>query len=225
MLSPLPTVETACAAMQQEESQKEILHHTTLGDNDAMAMFGKGVKEKGLICTVCGRRGHTNDKCWGVVGYPKWYSKPKPTQRAAPGKWTGQRPSAPRMANNVQGSVEDQQNITMMSQQLEQILKLIPKERSNQKGPETDEKIDYGFSGMVHSGGKKVMGGADWIIDSGASDYMASSLQHMINIKLVPATFTITLPTGSTAVITHIGDVILENGLKLKNVLHPSVQS
>ncbi|KAL8145122.1 hypothetical protein AgCh_003365 [Apium graveolens] len=124
------------------------------------------------------------------------------------------------MANNVQGGVDDQQNITMTSQQLEQILKLIPKEKSNQKGSETDEEIDYGFSGMVCSGGKKVLGGAEWIIDSGASDHMTSSLQHMINIKLASATFIIILPTGSTAVITHIGDVILENGLKLKNVLH-----
>ncbi|XP_074346205.1 uncharacterized protein LOC141684972 [Apium graveolens] len=49
MLSPLSSVEIACAALQ----------------------------------------GHINDKCWGVVGYPKWYSKPKLTQRAAPGKWTG----------------------------------------------------------------------------------------------------------------------------------------
>lgn len=49
---------------------------------------------------------------------------------------------------------------------------------------------------------------------------MTSSLQNMVNVKLAPSTFTITLPTGATAVITHIGDVMLQNGLRLTNVLH-----
>lgn len=124
------------------------------------------------------------------------------------------------MANNVQGNVDDQQNITMTSKQLEELLKLIPKEISNQKGSETDEEIDYGFSGMVYSAEKGAQGPAEWIIDSGASDHMTSSLQNMVNVKLAPSTFTITLPTGATAVITHIGDVMLRNGLRLTNVLH-----
>lgn len=49
---------------------------------------------------------------------------------------------------------------------------------------------------------------------------MTSSLKNLVNVKLAPLTFIITLPTGDSAVITHVGDVILPNRMKLTNVLH-----
>ncbi|XP_074378499.1 uncharacterized protein LOC141720043 [Apium graveolens] len=39
MITPLPSVEAACAAVQQEESQKEIISHGVLCDGDIMAMY------------------------------------------------------------------------------------------------------------------------------------------------------------------------------------------
>lgn len=99
-------------------------------------------------------------------------------------------------------------------------MKLIPKGGStSQKECETDEEIDYGFSGMVSSSKSRIKC-AEWIIDSGASDHMVSSLESMVNVKRAPSTFTITLPTGVTALITHVGNILLANGLKLSNVLH-----
>lgn len=125
------------------------------------------------------------------------------------------------MANHAQGTMMDQQSITMTAQQLEHILKLIPKNGgSNQKGSETDEEIDYGFSGMVRSGKSKSKDMSEWIIDSGASDHMTFSLKNLENVKLAPPNFTINLPTGATAVIKHIGDVVLPGGLRLTDVLH-----
>lgn len=59
----------------------------------------------------------------------------------------------------------------------------------------------------------------EWIVDSGASDHMACSLSLLHNIKPAPSHFTIKLPTGATAHITHIGDTILSCGLVLLNVL------
>lgn len=73
MMCPLPSVEVACAAVQQEESQKEVLTYTGLGESDVMTMYSKGNVERNVQCSSCGRKGHANDKCWGVTGYPKWY--------------------------------------------------------------------------------------------------------------------------------------------------------
>ncbi|KAL8103322.1 hypothetical protein AgCh_027766 [Apium graveolens] len=71
---------------------------------------------------------------------------------------------------------------------------------------------------MINSG----EGGADnkrWIVDSGASDHMTASLNNWLNVRKAPPNFSINPPTGATTVITHIGDIRLENGLKMMNVL------
>lgn len=222
MMCPLPSVEMACSAVQQEESQREVLTHGTLVDADTMAMYSKGGMNKPQMCITCGRKGHTSEKCWETTGYPQWHYKHKPGQRQTPNKWSGNRkPVAPKVANNVQGGVNNQQAVTMTAQQLDKLLKLIPKaECSNAQGSETDEELDFGFSGMVCSNKEKVKESTEWIIDSGASDHMTSSLKYLMNVKAAPTMLTITLPTGATAVITHIGDVKLPNGLQLKNVLY-----
>lgn len=44
--------------------------------------------------------------------------------------------------------------------------------------------------------------------------------KNLINVKHAPTNFIITLPTGATTLITHVGDVLLRNGMRLKNVLH-----
>lgn len=103
MLPTLPSVEMACAAIQQEESQRDTLH--THGDEEISAMFSRGVNvnsDKQVVCTVCKRKGHPADKCWSVVGYPKWYSKPTKTVARGGGsvsRWNGQRNMGSRVGN------------------------------------------------------------------------------------------------------------------------------
>lgn len=208
MMSPLPTVEAACALIQQEESQNEVLTRTGKYEADAMAMFSKGVGERSLMCTACGKRGHTNDKCWTVTGqYPKWHYKYKANPKNSPNKWMGNKTGAVKMANNVQGNVGEQ-SVVMTSQQLEELLKLIPQGNSAQgKSSETDDELECGFSGMVFSNKGKAAESVEWIIDSEASDHMTSSIESMENVRVAPSTFSITLPTGDTAMIEHVGDI------------------
>lgn len=74
MITPLPTVETACSALEQEEAQRSILNHAS--SQDLMAMFSKNQTDKPVVCTVCGKKGHPSDRCWNVIGYPKWHATP-----------------------------------------------------------------------------------------------------------------------------------------------------
>ena len=73
MLPSLPTVEAACCALQQEESQSYILTTPPL-TLDSSVMYSKGMNEKD-VCTTCGVKGHVSERCWTVVGYPKWHPK------------------------------------------------------------------------------------------------------------------------------------------------------
>ena len=71
-MTPLPSVEAACSYIQQEESQRELLDVNKLGV-ETTALYSK----KDRICSECGNKGHTSDKCWTVIGYPSWHPKAK----------------------------------------------------------------------------------------------------------------------------------------------------
>lgn len=78
MVNPLPSVTAACAMLQQEESQREIL--TTQSYVPKLsAMMGKtALSQDKPPCTVCGGKGHSSSYCWTVNGYPRWHYKYKP---------------------------------------------------------------------------------------------------------------------------------------------------
>lgn len=104
-IHPLPTVESAYATLQQEESQKDLF---TVAENDVSAMYGRAQNEyKGPACTACGNKNHSTDRCWTVLGYPRWHRKYKPNQgNSAPAQKWPQHPinnrfAQPRHANNV----------------------------------------------------------------------------------------------------------------------------
>lgn len=88
------------------------------GEVDVMAMYSKGGTPRTMVCTICARTGNTNDRCWEKTGlYPPWHYKHKPGQKQMPNKWAGNRRfGAPKVANNAQGHVEDQQEVTMTAE-------------------------------------------------------------------------------------------------------------
>lgn len=228
MQVPLPTVDVACSALQQEESQRDILHNVLSLDTDISAMYGKGPQyqtDKPVMCTNCGGKNHPSEKCWSVVGFPRWHHRYRPpAQRKHPqqNSWAGNKSQAPKMANAAQGSriSSEQPGVMVTSQQLEKLLKLIPTSSfPPAQTSETDDELDYNFSGMVLTGSSAKNTEA-WIMDSGATDHMTSSLQKLINIQSAPPGCTINLPTGDTTLITHVGDIILPTGLKLLHVLY-----
>uniref|UniRef100_A0A803LHW6 Uncharacterized protein n=1 Tax=Chenopodium quinoa TaxID=63459 RepID=A0A803LHW6_CHEQI len=166
MFTPLPTVESACSMLQQEESQREILLMTK-NEPEISAMYNRNSGNQGNLgnpghfvsniggsgkstgCNVYGVKGHGPDRCWKVIGYPSWHHKHKPASTAKTGarfqdqKWN--RP-APRLAAVAQNAGSARQsssvNITLTQQQFEQSLKQIT---GNVKGCDTDEEIDNGF--------------------------------------------------------------------------------
>ncbi|PWA50769.1 hypothetical protein CTI12_AA290690 [Artemisia annua] len=72
--SPLPSVEVACALLQQEESQRGVFGSGQIGV-ESTALYSKGEnKDK---CSICGFKWHPPDKCWGKIGYPTWHYKYK----------------------------------------------------------------------------------------------------------------------------------------------------
>ncbi|XP_074343104.1 uncharacterized protein LOC141680916 [Apium graveolens] len=222
MQIPLPSVEMAFAAVQQEETQTDVLHHSEF---ELSAMFSKtNTENRHTNCSACGGKGHNSERCWTVIGYPKWHPKArKPTFRGSstPNRWSNHKADHHKMANNahVNSQASDKSEVAFTPQQLQQLLKLLPSEGTSQvKGYETEDELENCFSRMVSCNMLNVDKDT-WIIDSGASDHMTSSLDNLMNVQPAKTELIIKLPTGDTTKITHTGDVKLRNGLVLHKVL------
>lgn len=149
------------------------------------AMYSKALTDKAYFCTACNTKGHTQDRCWSVLGYPRWHSKhkkfvPKPqTLKPQISKWNT-RPQSNRMANVAQGTVDKSEpySITFTPHQLKQLLKLLPvnSDASPRDSP-TDEELENYFSGMIscHLSTAK---SNERILDSGATNHMTSSFTN-----------------------------------------------
>lgn len=159
LVTPLPSVESASATLQQEEAQRDILlGHKT--DTEMVALYGKGPSPKIYQCTVCGGKGHTNDRCWSVVGYPKWHVNYPGNQH--PSQARSQPPSAQGARNrwkpnfraqggkfvNVAQSTNSGPDVPLFSprqlEQLAQLMNLTP-----QSPVSGGEIMETPFSGML----------------------------------------------------------------------------
>lgn len=79
MITLLPSVDFACSSLQQEESQRNVLNPMK-GVMETSVMFSRGPVE-GMMCSACGVKDHTKDRCWTLIGYPKWHPKYKAPYR------------------------------------------------------------------------------------------------------------------------------------------------
>lgn len=242
MMVVLPSVETACSYLEQEEAQREILGHTK-EDTETSAMFSKSTggvtgaaqSLSSVQCTACGKTGHSGDKCWSVVGYPSWHPKAKPQNQGTfkgkgrmsnnQQKWNKGRGggSGYRVAANVQGQYHSDAGSVSSSiapitaQQLEQLLRMLP---ASTKGGETDDEIEQNYAGMVSCHFADSVKNNEWILDSGASDHMTGFFSSLDNVSVCNNNPLINLPTGETSKISHSGNVSLKNDLRLKHVLY-----
>ncbi|KAL2902564.1 Retrovirus-related Pol polyprotein from transposon RE2, partial [Bienertia sinuspersici] len=206
MQTPLPTVEGACSSLQQEEAREKISAQTRL------------------------LRNHTSDRCWKVIGYPKGHplakSQSKGQKKVEESKqnWkkvrsAGARTAASATTTSSQGE-NSNTNYSLTPQQVEQLLKLLPGNQSSLKTTsDTDDEIETSFGGMVSCFTAFNNNNHCWILDSGASDHMVCDKSLLINSQEVKNSPKIRLPNNETVRITHIGDVELNESVRLSRVI------
>lgn len=87
LMNPLPTVESSCAMLHQEELQRQILNGSAI-TAEPTALYSRNSEE---ICSKCGNKGHDKERCWQVIGYPNWHPKSKrlPQKKSYPSSSSG----------------------------------------------------------------------------------------------------------------------------------------
>ncbi|VFQ66343.1 unnamed protein product [Cuscuta campestris] len=78
LIKPLPSISAAYGMLVQEEKQKEIQipspftsEHTSLNANIQLHNKGRYEDKKVPICNHCKKKGHTANKCYRIIGFPK----------------------------------------------------------------------------------------------------------------------------------------------------------
>ena len=222
IMHPLPSVESACSILQQEELQREVLEEEQ-SFFESSALYGKGVpvsagKDVEGRCGHCGHTGHSKEKCWQLIGYPKWHPKSKKFPQTMMFK-ENTKVLKGRTAAHVDSAKPKltEGGLSLTSQQVEQLLKLLPLPSKASTEYEEDE-LEPSFAGNVYCSCASTKT-TEWILDTGASDHMTPRYQNLHKVESCTEVMHINLPDGSMAQITHKGHVGLANKLLLKNGL------
>ncbi|GJW90194.1 cysteine-rich receptor-like protein kinase 8 [Tanacetum coccineum] len=223
LLNPLPSVENACAVIQQEDSQKYVFSNG-LPVIKSTALFSKNAgKEK---CSICGFKWNPQDKCWEKVKYPIWHHKYK-----AQGKQNQSRSKEFEKGRGNEGNLNQRKtaanvtsgsnSFTFTSEQFENLIRNVLKDMrpGATAGDCTNDEIEF-VAGMICLNVATFNAFFHWIIGTGASDHMTPFCRDMINAKILEVLPKITLLNGDSSKITQIGQVNLKNGILLKDVLY-----
>uniref|UniRef100_A0A2N9HIL3 Retrovirus-related Pol polyprotein from transposon TNT 1-94-like beta-barrel domain-containing protein n=1 Tax=Fagus sylvatica TaxID=28930 RepID=A0A2N9HIL3_FAGSY len=175
-----------------------------LNNGDHPVTIGKKDKP---ICSHCGFRGHTVDKCYKLHGYPPGFK----------GK-----SRAPVSANQVSrpfihGCSEETQNLTHLAAQCQQFLNMLTSqvqqiapsnEASTFPTPHTAALVTSNRPSHVTS--NMTVCSSEWILDTGATDHMVINTQFFTTMSHVNDV-TVGLPNGLSLSVTHIGPSTLED--------------
>ena len=236
-MEPLPTLNRAYHLVLQAEKQKQIQESFQQLSQENMSAFnvgrvGKNNYEKReykkdklkKVCSHCGMKGHLMEECFKIVGYPDWFkgSRNKESTRYAANVYHNEiedplEVDDTKEEGSTSGSKVDVDVINSAVQGLIKALNLNRGERGN-------IKESSGFAGTITSSiVSKVFNVIDkntWLIDSGASDHIGCNMSMFKNLKTLNNGYRIGLPDGTMKIVNHIGDIMLTEGLHLKNVLY-----
>ncbi|XP_074301365.1 uncharacterized protein LOC141632749 [Silene latifolia] len=186
-------------------------------------------------CSHCNKPGHKVENCYGLHGYPS-KGKAEMGNKSQAGGSKGKRgannaelkevasplddfddtnselvPVAPATHNtNLYSSVID----GIVNSVIDQVLKRLTDSNTN--------LVAANFAGILSSSLANVVSHRkflhDWIIDTGASDYMTFDLSILHDIKLLSPSVLVSLPDGSSKLGTHMGTIYLIADIILLNV-------
>lgn len=239
MMQPLPTVKNVYSLLCEEEKQRGLVEHKSIDQTHAMNVkthppfkqqgadtqrhtdsrprTSSSSKSQGsrkpLLCTYCDDTTHTVERCYYLIGFPighKLHGKdvqpPNRNQTIA----ANQTRTEPSRAATKPTHPSDP-SIQFISEELSQIKAFF----RNGKNPPCANYA--GISTPICSSSTLQNSKSNnWIIDSGATNHIASSIT---SVSCVSTSSQVSLPNGSHAQITGVGSTHLLHNLHVKDVL------
>ncbi|KAH7571053.1 hypothetical protein JRO89_XS05G0245100 [Xanthoceras sorbifolium] len=157
-------------------------------------------------CSHCGELGHWIQTCYELYGYPVGH--PKAKHNSGPKRFN--KPAVNHVSETI-SKVDGNHLVGISEAQLQQLLSLL------------DTKIEGSSTqaNVVTKPGLSKITSRNWIIDSGATDHIASSSESFFYNNKKCSLPPILLPSGEKASITAKGSLPLNSVYYLHDVLHP----
>jgi len=149
------------------------------------------------VCSHCEKTGHVIDTCYKRHGFPPQFKfKNHETE-----------------CNNNQHN----QHIGFTSEQYQTLLTLLQQSKSSDNV--SNQISDIPFNTTTHIGNKFLSSFSSWIIDSGATDHICSSLSHFTSYHQINL-ISVKLPNGNEVFANYSGSVFTNQDHVLDNVLY-----
>jgi hypothetical protein len=177
------------------------------GSNNSYSGYKKPLR----VCTYCGKDGHTVEICYKKHGYPPNFGK-----NASANSYNSEEHSDADDTKSSKGV----EAFGLTKDQYEKLVNLLQTANisSNASTSAQVNVVAQHNSGitLAHSCTNSTYG--SWIIDSGASDHICSSLVHFDSYHSI-APVQVRMPNGTTACANFAGTISLSQSFQVHNVL------
>ncbi|XP_074352988.1 uncharacterized protein LOC141692148 [Apium graveolens] len=187
-------------------------------------------RKNNYFCDHCKIPGHSKERCFKLNGYPPGF---KPNQQrkfagCATVDATDEIQSVKDSSDSGIGSQSSSNNISV--EQYNQLIQLLSQNNisehdNNSYSGNISEHDNNSYSGNALLAGTSLCllsstHTNSWIIDSGASDHICSSMNLFHTVKQIDENSFITIPDGTKIQVTHVGNIKLNNLIELTDVLY-----
>ncbi|MFS8032362.1 putative transcription factor interactor and regulator CCHC(Zn) family [Helianthus anomalus] len=227
---PLPTIKEAFSIISREESHRNSNVFASKEQNvgfmskinyvvDNKKKFVKNMNQN-VKCTHCNKLGHSIEKCFELIGYPPWIKSK-----------SGQGFKKQAVSNNVVNSGASDVNksdvASLTPDQVSKLLGLLNLKSDentvscNMSGRSKSFFCSVSFMKPIYCFAHiyKSLKDMGWVCDSGANQHMVMSDKNVINqIDVLDYKIKVNHPNGTSALVTKIGDVKLNDKVTLHDV-------
>ena len=237
LMDPIPSLSKVYSLLIQEETQRAVTIPSIVKvDSTALVakipnlgnnFVGNGPGTKGKekpIYTHCGKTGHTADKCYRLHGFPRCFKFKNKTAMAHQVSIPQESVSNTSIGNSIFTPEQCQQLLALIapSSPLVSAMQGRQTPQSNvativSSNAMTSINLSHSiFSAKVVN--RRAFNSDTWVIDTGATDHIMCSVGALSSITAITNAI-VELPNGETALVTHIGTIVLSSSLTLNNVL------
>ncbi|KAI3520153.1 hypothetical protein L1887_09386 [Cichorium endivia] len=223
MHETLPSVQSAFSTISREESLKGSSVPVGSSKSQSSVFVSKGPdlkkqngKGSNLICKHCNMKGHTIERCYKLIGFPKDF-KPR-NESIFLNKPNANNAVSDPIANTCN---ENKVQMQFSNDQVIKLLGLINEKAvlgdasANMAGTHTFVNTNK-TNTVVHN----VCSQRKWIIDSGATQHMTASSSNLENlIDVSDLKMQVDHPNGTFAKISKIGSLRISPSVLLSDVL------